>query len=72
MNSIPILNLFPYTGKKGQHLIRSLRKDMHHTLPGNVQARICYTGNKLGTKFNNIKDPTNMIYSIMLYPKPGC
>ena len=30
---------------------------MHRTLPENVQARMCYTGTILGTKFNNIKDP---------------
>ena len=30
---------------------------MHRTLPGNVQTRIRYTGTKLGTRFNNIKDP---------------
>ena len=30
---------------------------MHRSSPENVQARICYTGKKRGTKFNNIKDP---------------
>ena len=49
--------LLPYAGQKGEHLIRSLRKNMHRTLPENVQTRLCYTGTKLGTKFNNIKDP---------------
>ena len=47
----------PYTGQKGEHLIRSLRKDMSRMLPENVQTRICYTSTELGAKFNNIKDP---------------
>ena len=29
-------------------------------LPENVQTRICYTGTKLGTKFNNIEDPVKI------------
>ena len=29
---------------------------MHCTLPEDVQTRICYTGTKLGTKFNKIND----------------
>ena len=29
---------------------------MHCTFPENVQTRMCYTGIKVGTKFNNIKD----------------
>ena len=41
--------LFPYTGQKGEHLIRSLRNDMHRTLRENFQARICYTGTQLST-----------------------
>ena len=55
--------LLSYTEQKGEHLIGSLRKDMHRTLPENVRARICYTGTKLGTKFNNIKDPVKKIPS---------
>ena len=47
----------PYNWQKGEHLVRSLRQNMHRTLFENVQARICYTGSKLGTKFNDIKDP---------------
>ena len=54
-NSQSFTLLLPYTGQKGEHLIRSLRKDMHHTLPENFETRICYTGTKLCTKFNNIK-----------------
>ena len=56
-NSKSLTLLLPYNGQKGEHLVRSLRKDMHHTLRENVQARICYTGTKLDTKFKNIKDP---------------
>ena len=56
-NSSSYTLLLPHTGQKGEDLMRSLRKDMLRTLPENVQARVCYTGTKLGTKFNNIKDP---------------
>ena len=34
--------LLPYDVQKGEHLVRSLRKDMHRTLPENVQARMFY------------------------------
>ena len=46
--------LLSYTEQKGEHLIGSLRKDMHRTLTESVRAGICYTGTKLGTKFNDI------------------
>ena len=46
-------------------------------LPENVQARICTLILKLGTKFNNIKDPVNKScqHNVVFYaicPKPGC
>ena len=50
---------------------------MHRTLPENLQARICYTGTTLGTKFNNIKRPVkksnqdNVVY-FSPCPKPRC
>ena len=50
---------------------------MHRTLLENVQAKTCYTGTKLGTKFNNIKDPVkkshqhNVVYHAAC-PEPGC
>ena len=69
--------LLPYNVQKGEHLVRSLRKDIHRTLPENVQARICYTGTKRGTKFNNIKDPVKKSHQhdVVYYaacPEPGC
>ena len=69
--------LLPYDGQKGEHLVRSLRKDMHRMLPENVQARICSTGTKLGTKFNKIKDPVKKSHQHNLgyyaaCPEPGC
>ena len=76
-NSKSHILLLLYTGQNGEHLIRSLRKDMHRTLPENLQARICYTGTTLGTKFNNIKRPVkksnqdNVVY-FSPCPKPGC
>ena len=50
---------------------------MHRTLPENVQTRTCYTGTKLGTKFNNIKDPVKKSHQhdVVYYatcPEPGC
>ena len=81
MNPPAILNLLnfciPIYNKKGEHLIRSLRRDMYHMLLENVQTRICYTDTKLGTKFNNIKDlirkshqPDVVYYATCL--EPGC
>ena len=32
--------LLPYNVEKGEHLVTSLTKDMHRTLPKNVQARV--------------------------------
>ena len=55
--------LLPYNGQKGEHLVRSLRKDMHRTLLENAQARICCNSTKLGTKLNiskiRLRNPTN-------------
>ena len=56
-NSKSYTLLLSYTRQKGEYLIRSLRKDMHRALPANTQTKIYYTGTKLGTKFNNNKDP---------------
>ena len=72
--------LLPSTEQNGEHLIRSLRKDKHRTLPENVQTRICYIGilyAKLGTKFNNIKDSVKKCHqhAVVYYPtcaEPGC
>ena len=49
---------------------------MHRTLPENLQTRICYTGTKPGTKFNNIKDPVKKSHQhdVVYYatcPEPG-
>ena len=35
---------------------------MYRALPENVQTKICYTGTKRGTEFNNIKDPVKKSY----------
>ena len=76
-NSKSFTLLLLYTGQKGEHLIRPLRKDMHCTLPENVKTGIRYTGTKLGIKFNNIKDPVrkshqhNVVYRATC-PEPSC
>ena len=59
--------LLPYNGQKREHLVRSLKKVLHRTLPGS----------KLGTKFNNIKDLVNKSHQhkIVYYVaciEPGC
>ena len=66
--------LLPYNVQKGEHLVRPLRKDMHRALPENVQARICSTGTKRGTKFSNIKDPVKKSrqHDVGYCPEPGC
>lgn len=57
----------PYTG----HLIRSLREDMHCTIPERSPTR-CYTGTKLGVKINNIKILLrNQVYYATC-PEPSC
>ena len=69
--------LLPCTGQECEHFIRSLKKDMHRTLPENFQTRILYTGTKLDTKFNNIKDlakksnPHDVVYYATC-SKPCC
>ena len=69
--------LLPCTGQKGEHLIRSLRKDMPHTLSENFQISTCYKGTKLAIKYNNIKDLVKKSHQqdVVYYaicPEPGC
>ena len=76
-NSKSFALLLLYTGQKGEHLIRSLKKGMHRTLPENVQTRIYYTGTKLGTKFDEIKHPIKKSHQhhVVYYDaslKPSC
>ena len=52
-----IMNL-PYAGEKGCSIIKSLKKHLKKTLPANIEADIIYTGTKLSSQLNNIKDPT--------------
>ena len=48
----------PYAGEKGCSIIKSLKKHLKKTLPANLEADIIYTGTKLSSQLNNIKDPT--------------
>ena len=48
----------PYAGEKGCSIIKSLKKHLKKTLPANIEADIIYTGTKLSSQLNNIKDPT--------------
>ena len=54
----PLLVL-PYQGKKGGHVLKSLKKGMRKILPNNVKPRIAFTGRKVGISFQ-IKDKTEM------------
>ena len=54
----PLLVL-PYQGKKGDHVLKLLKKGMRKILPNNVKPRIAFTGRKVGTSFQ-IKDKTEM------------
>ena len=51
-----IMTRLSCTGQKGEHLIRSLQKDIHRTMPEDTQTTICYTGTKFGIKYDNIID----------------
>ena len=46
----------PYTGEKGCSIIKSLKKHLKKTLPANIEEGIIYTGTKLSSQLNNIKD----------------
>ena len=48
----------PHAGEKGCSIIKSLKKHLKKTLPANLEADIIYTGTKLSSQLNNIKDPT--------------
>ena len=52
-----IMNL-PYASQKGCSVIKSLKKHLKKTLPVNLEANIIYTGTKLSSQLNNIKDST--------------
>ena len=43
--------------KKGNYVIKSLKKQISKLLPENVKAQVTYTGTKQGTCFN-LKDQT--------------
>ena len=57
-NSIKQIVNLPYAGEKGCSIIKSLKKHLKKTLPANLEADIIYTGTKLSSQLNNIKDPT--------------
>ena len=48
----------PYAGEKGCSIIKSLKKHLKKTLPANIEADIIYTGTRLFSQLNNVKDPT--------------
>ena len=57
----------PYAGEKGCSIIKSLKKHLKKTLPANIEADIIYTGTKLSSQLNNIKDSTLFESSMIWY-----
>ena len=57
-NSKKQIMKLPYAGEKDCSIIKSLKKHLKKTLPANLKADIIYTGTKLSSQLNNIKDPT--------------
>ena len=57
-NSKKQIMKLPYAGEKGCSIIKSLKKHLKKTLPANIEADIIYTGTKLSSQLNNIKDST--------------
>ena len=51
------LLLVPYQGKKGDFVIKSMKKRMKTLLPSNIRTKIAFTGSKLSTCFQ-VKDKT--------------
>ena len=54
----PLL-VISYQCKKGDHVLKSLKKGMRKMLPNNVKPRIAFTGRKVNRSFK-IKDKTEM------------
>ena len=51
--------VIPYQGKKGNHILKLLKKGMKKMLLNNVKPLIAFVGRKVGTSFQ-IKDKTEM------------
>ena len=53
--------IMPYGGKKGQHLMRKLERNIEKGLKGRVKLRTTYTPCKLGSRFP-VKDRTKLVH----------
>ena len=51
------LLMVPYQEGKEKKVIKLVRKTMKRLLPSNIRVQVCFTGNKLSSRFN-IKDKT--------------
>ena len=62
--------ILPYTGSKGNNIVKSMNNNIQRILPSNMKTRIRYTGRKLGTKFQ-IKNLTKNQHEhdLMYYSK---
>ena len=67
--------ILPYAGPKGNTIIKTMNNSLKRIFPDNVKTRITYTGQKLGTKFQN-KDKTDQHkHDLICYskcPEPPC
>ena len=52
--------ILPYAEPKGNTVIKTMNNSLKCILPDNEKTRVTYTGQKLGTKFQN-KDKTKFI-----------
>ena len=52
--------ILPYAGPKSNTIIKTMNNSLKRILPDNVKTRVTYTGQKLGTKFQN-KDKNKRI-----------
>ena len=49
--------LVPYQDKKGDFVIKSMKKRMKTLLPANIRTKIAFAGSKFSTRFQ-VKDKT--------------
>ena len=71
VNKTAHLLVLPYTGSKGEKLIKSMKNSLKCVLTENVTTRITYSGTRLSIKFTKIKNKTvkehqhDIVYYVM-------
>ena len=64
----------PHKGQQGEKVLKSFKTTLHRSLPNNIEAKVVYTGTKLGSNFQ-IKDKTKFDHKhdLVYYVKcPEC